>query len=677
MSDLFTRWNQAIVEHFFREELAGKQVFLFVDDGLVTDIERRNDFPPGSFRDIVGADSPSAVKVAQRCLTCCDNGGWRTKAGSVYPPYLVFLALFSMAAGIDEPDLPDHAYYNRLRRYLGLPDGGQLPGFGRVGDEVWKDLERWATYDMDGSLGIFQVRIYGQQRHVGVPRSQTLLWEEEVKSLPRIFAAADLDPTDDPTDQVLVQAMERHARTLRRPTRQTLFRPRDDVLRMALLEVIRSELSDWDGSVSKSDQEIQGEIFGHLRLFLEVNLGRRTGSSSLRCTLSSPYPDHALSLTDGAQEYSCEELLAPWSTRLVASSGQPLDAASLNWISPFSLSETMLGWRFSMRGKPIRVFESVQDVGLPGWSEVSRLDHGKTFLIACQGSDSERLLEWGRDSCDDCQQLIIDGALPPDWHLFRVLGVRNDTGIRAISGAIGLPSSARLRLEGGVRRGRGVKYLAFAPPRIDVSGVSSEQTVSVGGRVIDTSAGGPLALPSELPLGEILSITVRDGERLICSQTLILLDELPWQEIPVVSRVDRFGETTTRPGISGAFADPSVAEARNLSHPGTILPPASKAVLLGRRPGETCDWPTEPWPPWKPIWAVTPPVRGRRHRPVVYCGTSIAESGPLPADVVGGRRERRRWKEETWTRRKRNAPPVNPRLRKLWNEYVRVGGRRA
>ena len=676
MDDLYDRWNVAIAEHFFREEFAGKQIFLFVDEGLIADLARKHDLPDNSFLTVAGAPGPNAANVASRCLAYCDRGRWRDSPAAVYPPYLVHLALFALAAGLDEHDLPDNAYYNRLRRYLGLPDDGHLTGFDRLGDEVWKDLETWSTYDMDGSLGIFRVRIYGHQRHVGIPRSQTLLWEEELKSLPRIFATADLDPTDDPTDQVLVQAMHRHARDLRAPTRRTLLRPRDDVLRSALLDVIRGELAEWDGSVGEPNAEDHaGEVFGHLRLFLHLNPAKLAGSSTLRCTLASPYPDHTLALTNGALTYTCEELVAPWSTRLAAEDGKPVNAAAVDWVSGLRLTESTLGWRFTMRGASLRIFESAESYGLPGWVEVSRLDHGKAFLVACRDPDLDALLEWGSTSCTQSAKKNFTGLLPNGWHLLQVYGVQDDSGIRAISASVGLPSATRIRLVGGVKSGRGAKYYAFAPPEVHVSGVSENQSVSVGGHPLDTNNRGLFCLPEQLPRGEQLTIAVREGDRLIASQTLMLLDEIDWTAATTASRVDRYGESSAQPGLCGAFADAPLVDEAASFHPAVVLPPASKAVLLGRRPGEVCDWPSEPWPDWEPVWAITPPVRGRVHRPVVYCGSNTAASQPMAGEPTADRRRIRRWRVETWTRRKRNVPPANPRLRGLWNEYIKAGHR--
>src|SRR4051812_45143972 len=119
MTNLYDRWNDAIAQHFFREELAGRPIFLFVDEGLLGALEKKHDLPEDSFLSAI-APGVDARNVAARCLELCNKGGWRSATGLFYPPYLGYLALFVLAAGLEEEDLPDNAYYNRLRRYLGL-----------------------------------------------------------------------------------------------------------------------------------------------------------------------------------------------------------------------------------------------------------------------------------------------------------------------------------------------------------------------------------------------------------------------------------------------------------------------------------------------------------------------------------------------------------------------------
>ena len=86
----------------------------------------------------------------------------------------------------------------------------------RVADrpEVWQDLGVWSNQDMDGEFGTFTVRIYGAQEHIGIPRAQTLLAQEELDGLPGVFVMAGLDPTAEPSEQALVRALHDHGKNV-------------------------------------------------------------------------------------------------------------------------------------------------------------------------------------------------------------------------------------------------------------------------------------------------------------------------------------------------------------------------------------------------------------------------------------------------------------------------------
>lgn len=353
LSDLYERWNESIANHFFRQEYAGREVFLFVDDNRIAAIGRDNRLPGGSFLEAVSPSGTSASDVARKCLELCDGGEWRKLQGAHIPPYIAHLALFVLAAGQDEEDLPDNAYYNRLRRLLHLPDGHQLPGFARLGDEVWSDLETWSATDMDGDLGIFRVRIQGAQRHVGIPRSQTLLWDEELKSLPAVFSSSGLDPTDEPSDSAIVLALLEPPRLIRPPTQRTLLRPNGDVLRRALLDVVRDELLHWDGTADGDYGPASKRTYGSIRICIKLNVARRNGSATMRCCLASPFPEGEIELTDGDHLYSCQEFFAPWSQQL-STDGTAANAAEFDWEQGVTLTSDR-GYELKMRRSQVRV----------------------------------------------------------------------------------------------------------------------------------------------------------------------------------------------------------------------------------------------------------------------------------------------------------------------------------
>jgi hypothetical protein len=193
----YLKWNNSIAAHFFKNEMAGRSVHLYVTEELITDIGQNYG---ADFLDFI-----EAIKIglpgAKRKGLCVK--AWETQENWLreldYPPYIGYLALFVLAAGI-EGDFAAHSYYPRLRTLLGEePTTGQYPSFDRM-SQLWEDLEKWSNEDKSGELGIFNSNSVGKRKHIGLPIAQTLLTEKERRALPAIFAAADLDPISYPAE---------------------------------------------------------------------------------------------------------------------------------------------------------------------------------------------------------------------------------------------------------------------------------------------------------------------------------------------------------------------------------------------------------------------------------------------------------------------------------------------
>jgi hypothetical protein len=164
---MYLQWNAALAAHFFRSDMAGRPVHLYVTEDLLTELGKLIGLAPQSFVQAVKAGPPWATRqgLCQRALQSL--AGWRSRQLS-YPPYVAYLALFVLAAGM-EGDFAPHAYHPRLRDLLGEESRAALPSFDRM-LVLWDDLERWSHRDMQGSLGLFTVTIAGNWIHVGLPR---------------------------------------------------------------------------------------------------------------------------------------------------------------------------------------------------------------------------------------------------------------------------------------------------------------------------------------------------------------------------------------------------------------------------------------------------------------------------------------------------------------------------
>jgi hypothetical protein len=202
-------WNLALGQHFFNEEMPGREVLLYANEKLIRAIGGSDDALSG-FIQVLKEGPPGATRrgLCQKALQVYRD--WRTRSLE-YPPYIGYLILFVLAGGTED-DFASHAYYPRIHRLLGEePDLGMLPSFDQM-IELWSDLEKWSREDKHEELGRFVARIRGGWIHVGLPLSQNLLSEDERKLLPKIFVRAEMDPTAPPAGDVLLRQLVEHGR---------------------------------------------------------------------------------------------------------------------------------------------------------------------------------------------------------------------------------------------------------------------------------------------------------------------------------------------------------------------------------------------------------------------------------------------------------------------------------
>ncbi len=257
MNTDYIGWNNRIASHFFRPEMEGRTVFLYVTEELLNDLGRPFNEGMLEFLKAVKQGPPWVTRqgICQKALQSMIK--WHSRK-SEFPPYIAYLALFTLAASI-EGDFAVHSYYPRLRTLLGEGDAvGQYPSFHQM-LSLWDDLEKWSNEEKQGCLGVFHTPLVGNCIHVGVPIAQTLLTERERNTLSQIFVDAKLDPTSPLSDHELATLLARYGQsTLTNKTLRLLQSPRsnDNNLRSAILEAIEEELLEWDGENSSQNLNI-------------------------------------------------------------------------------------------------------------------------------------------------------------------------------------------------------------------------------------------------------------------------------------------------------------------------------------------------------------------------------------------------------------------------------------
>ena len=143
-SNRYKAWNDALAARFFNEAMAGRNVHLYVNQDLITEVGQG--LPDaGNFRSAIAghpqAPTFNGEQVCRRAYR--DFRRWRT-IKSELPPYIGYLCLFVLASGTDG-DFASNAYYPRLWTLMGYSGRtGRVPNFERM-SELWDDLENWSV----------------------------------------------------------------------------------------------------------------------------------------------------------------------------------------------------------------------------------------------------------------------------------------------------------------------------------------------------------------------------------------------------------------------------------------------------------------------------------------------------------------------------------------------------
>ena len=661
----YLQWNQLIASHFFHPNMAGKNVYLYVTQELIIDL--------GQDKGVGFADFIKAVKTGCRKQPeglCKDARAIMKLRFGEYPAYIGYLALFVLAAGVDG-EFSTHAYYPRLRELLReTTSEGTYPNFQEMG-QLWQNLEYWANEQKSGELGIFTCRNVGNRRHIGLPLAQALLSEEERRSLPCIFADANLDPMTLLEQEEMRLLVIKHGRNhLLNRTLRLLQEANSNIndVRQALLEIIIDELHDWDGYVEDSSSST-GQVYGSLSLCCRINQSAGRTDFTVRCRTKREFPEDELILkSDNSQSFCCEQYGDGWSSQITTTNGQSLDASSLDWARGVQMRSPDSKWCFRLPASPIRIFVDGSSEGLPNLVEVRQLPVQRQFYLVAHEDCLNLLTQWGESSCQGFEKLAIANGLPNRWHFFKVGLACSDKEIKYRYPVMSFPTTLRLELVGGIRVGRGNKFFKFAPPKLVLQGNNDSVQIFCNDIPLDCDDKGIY----ELPLNSLeLVIKAKRGEDTVKSTSLSLFEDISWQFEDINCRRDRFGngltELTDANGITGALVTNFDCPSFNFN---TLLPIQGKqrVVFVGRKTGQISSSIPEDW---TPVWIIS---KGRRSQ-VFFCGGNLAESEPISI-VCKDRKKLKDWKKLLWGERNTiRLRTQSDDLCSLWRKFVKEAGR--
>lgn len=676
--DKYLKWNDLLAGHFFFEEMAGREVLLFVDDQLIEGLGREIGQNKEGFIQAI-KQGPYWVTIekqgiCQKALRAYEN--WRCR-GLSYPPYIAYLALFVLAEGIEGSFSPI-AYYPRLRALLSEPPSGSMyPSFDKM-SELWNDLEIWTKEDKNEELGRFTSTVRGGWIHVGIPLSQTVLSGEERKKLPLIFKDADLDPSDRPSAEEIKKALLSHGpgRLAKRTFGLLNGSYKNDILKDFLLNFIFSELEEWDGSVSEDPSCSGGLSNGYansnIRICIDLtSIGEI--KTTLRICTGRPLPEDGLSLKP--LSWTCKQSIKGWSTPLRHNeSGKIVNAATVDWDSGVQLVDDDNNWAARLKGSLVRLFVLGDRFGLSNWVEATYLERNCEFLLLCDEKLGGAIQRWGESSCDSFKEILYPG-IPKRWRLFE--GKNAQESFKGF-GVLTLSSFLRLVFDGGIKISKGNSYLYFAPPSIVLENSAGEEMVLVNGQEIPRVGKNipSWELPKDAPLDTPLNIKVisSSGECLIHrSIRLESIKTTPsYGNLPKRNMLGHpFQLWEGEPYVAGAIAsDVSVCGAGFPRPFPTYL--SSRIIFLGSKPGEVVDWPGESLEvEWQPVWALA--KVGRDKWAVHFCGDELhLSSAHMPGEPISDIRAVREWAKNIWIKRKRTDLPKVKILKGVWSRYMEV-----
>jgi hypothetical protein len=678
----YLAWNDAIGARFFNPDRSGVRVFFYVTTDVVNEIGAPDNADLEDFLAALKTGPPWNTRhgrgICQQALQALED--WRAR-GLDYPPYLNYLALFVVADTVDV-GFARHAYYPGLRHLLAEePETGMYPSFNLM-YRLWDDLAVWSNQDRHGEWGVFNADIVGEWMHVGLPRAQTLLTDEERENLPFLFADNGLDPHSPPSEGELSYLLAADPHHHLRPHTKELLRSTregDASIRVALVEALLDDLEHWDGTVParpEAGEQVRSSL-GNLRLAMTLDRTAKTVHFCLRCRSNREYPEEGLQLVreDGAEPLYCYGDWQGWSTPLYDTETQMriFDASRMDWRAGLSLADREHAWRTSLSKRSVRVMVSASPFGFDGFVEESQIPHGKPFYLLANNEHAETLQAWGRDCCTGFEVEAVSG-MPHGWHLYSVERANADAIIRDAFPFLAFPTVLRIQLRGGLKV-RGSQYFSFALPHVEVTGANDTVQMFCNDRPLQQHPEtGLFSIPDDVCARRIIVEVRRDGE-CIRRRSLYSLETLAWRYTTTTTHLDKFGrriDGEAAESCVGSIVDGVAAPEFN---PEVFLPPSDghRVYFIGRNPGEIVECPSDTMPDaWKPVWAVSMKKKGKGN--AVYCGADPSDEEPTQIRCADHRRWRL-WQDVLWYKRKQISFPSHPALRALWKKYKEAARR--
>jgi hypothetical protein len=610
----YEAWNLALADRFYRPDMAGRPVYLSVDDeeleGLAPMVGLEPHQASGSLAAAVCQEFSSSSFYGLYTRFFRATREWRNAGvGQRPPPYLGLHALAVLAgsrmARDETAGVASHNYYARYNELIGRDaDGGRPPGFEELG-RLWEDLGRWLEDDCRGERGQSTIRTHPTLAHIGFPISQCLLRAADRRRLTEFFRSVGLEPGDEITGEELFIYLRNWATpgcALSAPAARVIREASPEVASQ-IAQIVMDEFGAWHGEILDERGRSRSEI----ALVLEIRQGGHLLTARFWPRRPEGFPQELAVRLSSGRLLDLRAMINGWYEPLsVEVRGKELDRGLLLESDEYSFAYV------ESRVVPLRASEE-----LGRWISVHQVRAAEPHCILAHTSALEDVRRFLTSYAEPgWRKLPESRGLPDGWTVFSHVQITSpaypsEDHLRRLVPRFGTASS----LEGGLKITSG-QYLVGGEPDLWVTVAEGDETsveidgepAAVDDRVVRfrLSEMGLAAGPHNIRVGGLTRrFTTFDGLPTTSPSGTGSLGHVLRRGrvyMPDAAGAQRFPSDAASRGtvrISGARAIASPADLPEPVRPPILLPAGFKRyTVLGRAPGEIF----EPADPGRPAW---------------------------------------------------------------------------
>ncbi len=427
----YLEWNDLIASFFFNEDIADKEVYLYITKEDIINIgkEKLSDKSNlETWQDFLCAvkvgynnkvDDTDIIETLLWVFEYYKEAKNQNREQFIYPIYIAYLVLFILPL-TNEEQLNINSFYERVNLFLSQNELPQLLNQTnrQNWNKVWEDLEYWSIYEKNCELGYFEIHKFGNPnwRFVSKPLSQCLIKLSSIKKLPTLFYQNNILPNSNIKEEKIRSLLINSSQQLDLNT--NLFRAirNNDEIGNLLIKIIKRFYDRWNGEeIYYSKREIDVGIvkpwtLATIRLGLDINFNDGKIDFFIRIFSHNEFPEELIFNESIIVKYEINN----WSKKITVN---PIELLITN--HDFVLEDRFNKWKAIFKCKNIVFFRSGVNYSLNGWIETDTLELSDEILLFCNETGLKEVKQYcNQDITDYLEQLDFDGL--NRLYLFRV-----------------------------------------------------------------------------------------------------------------------------------------------------------------------------------------------------------------------------------------------------------------